>query len=61
MNNILMEVIGYARLSLLVGSVRPLQDLEQEPRAAFRLIEDLLQRIARGRVKVLVAHGNRLP
>ena len=49
------------RASALVGSVRPLQDLEQEPLAAFRLIEDLPQRIARGRVTVLVAHGNRLP
>ena len=36
------------RASALVGIVQPLHNLEEEPLAAFRLVEDLLQGIAGG-------------
>ena len=38
----------HLRVSALVGIVHTLHDLEQEPLAAFGLIEDLLQCIAGG-------------
>jgi len=39
---------SHLRVSALVGIVHTLHDLEQEPLAAFGLIEDLLQCIAGG-------------
>src|SRR5437867_2451848 len=50
----------YFALTFLVRSVHPLYDLEQEPLAALRLVEDLLQSVAGGGVAVLIADGNRL-